>query len=87
MTNVKKVNIKDRVIAVKTRSELFGRLALIMQSRHVDLKDVFEYPLSSHSWPLSTLTGGLKKTNKAALMHRLEKGVEPVVETMSQQLQ
>ena len=49
MTNVKKVNIKDRVIAVKAQSELFGRLALIMQSRHVDLKDVFEYPLGPHS--------------------------------------
>ena len=51
MTNVKKVNVKDRVIAVKSQSELFGRVALIvammqslivtmMQSRHVDLKDV-----------------------------------------------
>ena len=31
---------------------------------------------------ISTLTGGLRKTNKAALMHRLEKGIEPVVETI-----
>ena len=53
-----------------------------MQSRHVDLKYVFEYPLGPHSWPLSTLTGGLRKTNNAALMHQLEKGVEPVVETI-----
>jgi len=41
--------------------------------RHVDLKEVFLITPG-----LANLTGGLRKTNKAALLHKLEKDVDPV---------
>ena len=82
MTKVTKIRVKDRVIPMKAQSELFGRLALIMQSRNVDLKEVFSYPLGPQPWPLTTMTGGLRKTNKVALLHKLEKGVESITSNL-----
>ena len=35
MTKVAKVTVKDRVVPMKAQRELFGRLLLIMQTRHV----------------------------------------------------
>jgi len=78
MTKVKVTKVKDRTIPIKAQSDLFGWLAVIMQSRKINLEEVFEYPLGPHPWPLTNLTGGLRKTNKAALLHKLEKGVDPV---------
>jgi len=72
MTKVKVTKVKDRTIPIKAQSDLFGRLAVIMQSRKINLEEVFEYPLGPHPWPLTNLTGGLRKTNKAALLHKLE---------------
>lgn len=45
MTKVAKVRVKDRAIPIKAQSELFERLGLIMQSKNVDLKEVFSFPL------------------------------------------
>ena len=46
-----------------------------MQTRQIDLKTVFSFPLGVCPWSLATNTGGLRKTNKAAILHRLEKDV------------
>ena len=47
---------------MKAQRDLFGRLSLIMQTRHIDLEDVFSYPLGPQSWPLAGMMGGLRKT-------------------------
>ena len=44
-----------------------------MQKRNMDLKEVFKYSLGLFPWPLAGSVGDLKKTNKAALLHELEK--------------
>ena len=44
-----------------------------MQKRNMDLKEVFKYSLGLFPWPLAGSAGDLKKTNKAALLHELEK--------------
>ena len=44
----------------------------------MDLKEVFKYPLGSFPWALAGSVGDLKKTNKAALLHELEKKLDPV---------
>ena len=54
MTEVAKIRVKLWVIPMKAQSELFGRLALIMQSRNVDPKEVFSYPMGPQTWPLIT---------------------------------
>ena len=56
---------------------MFGQLALIMQTRNVDLREVFEYPIGPYPWSLSGPMGELRKTNKASLLHALEKDIVP----------
>ena len=43
MTKVAKVLEKDPIIPMKAQSELFGSLAVMMQSKSNDLKQVFSY--------------------------------------------
>ena len=44
----------------------------IMQKRNVNLREVLSYPLGPLPWSLSRVAGELKKTNKAALLHKIE---------------
>lgn len=57
-----------------------------MQTRQINLKDVFCYPLSIYSLSLAfhfhwlfTFIGFTRKTNKASLVQSLEKNVQPDV--------
>ena len=65
-----KVNGKDIILTAD--KNLFGKISIIMQKRQLDLTEVFKYPLGPLPWALSTPMGCLKKTNKAALVHKLE---------------
>ena len=49
---------------------VFSRIALIAQTRQMDLREVLRYPLGSLPWSLATQSGALNKTNKATMMHR-----------------
>ena len=51
----------------------------MQQSRKVDLKDVFCYPLGHVLWALATSNGEVMKTSKSKLMHEPEKGVTTTV--------
>lgn len=84
MTKVAKVRVKDRAIPIKAQSELFERLGLIMQSKNVDVKEVFSFPLGRQPWPLTTMTMGLRETNKVVLLHKLERGVEPITSSLNE---
>ena len=42
-----KSKVKGKVIPIKSHSNMFGQLALIMQTRDIDLRKLFEYPLVS----------------------------------------
>ena len=76
MKKTVKVSVKDKVVPIRSHSNLFGQLALIMQTRNVNLKEIFEYPLGPYPWSLCGDMGELRKTNKSSLMHILEKDVE-----------
>ena len=71
-----KVSVKDKIVPMRADSNLFGQLALIMQTGNLDLKEVFEYPLGPFPWSLSGVMGLLRKTNKSSLMHWLENDVD-----------
>ena len=73
-----KVSVKDRIIPLKVHHDLFGQIALIMQRHTIDLQDVFCYPLGPLPLALSGSVGELRKTNKVALLHSLEKGTNPL---------
>ena len=71
----KTVKLKNgRVVQFTSQSDIFGKIALLQQSRDIDLPEVFCYPLGPVPWSLATSSEELIKTNKAALMHHLEKG-------------
>ena len=69
------VKTKDgKIVQFSTQSEIFGKIAIIQQTRKLDLKQIFCYPLGPVPWSLATSAGELVKTNKSTLMHELEKG-------------
>ena len=70
-----KSKVKGKVIHIKSHSNMFGQLALIMQTRDIDLRKLFEYPVGPYPWSLCGPMGELRKTNKTSLLHTLEKNV------------
>ena len=67
-----------KTIPMKATKDLFGQIALIMRKRDLDLKQVFCYPLGPIPWALAGVMGELKKTNKASILHELEKATTPL---------
>ena len=65
-------------MSLKADNALFGRMTVIGQQRNIDLKTVLSYPLGPIPWSLAGMLGEMRKTQKASLLHELEKGVEPV---------
>ena len=72
------VKCKDKTIQVKAIRNLFGQIAIIMQKRELDLREVFKYLLGPFPWALAVVMGDLKKTNKATLLNEVEKLTEPL---------
>ena len=75
MKKLTKVKSKDLVVPLKMDRNLFARMALLGQFRKIDLKSVFTFPLGPLPWSLSNPYGLPRKTNKAQLLHLLEKDV------------
>ncbi|XP_065192176.1 uncharacterized protein LOC135823255 [Sycon ciliatum] len=53
----------------------FSRIALIAQTRHMDMREVFSYPLGPVPWALATPSGTLVKTSKSSLLPLLTDGM------------
>ena len=66
--------MKGKEVQFSTQSGIFGKVALISQSRTVDMREIFEYPLGLVPYALSDDMGMMVKTNKADLLAELEKG-------------
>ena len=58
---------------IGSKYKYFAKLLIIMQKRSMDLKEVFKYSLGPFPWALAGSVGDLKKTNKSALLHELQK--------------
>ena len=54
------------MVPLKYYRDLFAEITIIMQKRHVDLKEVLSFPLATLPWPLDGIIGHLKKTNKTS---------------------
>ena len=68
-----KYKCKDKHITLVANTNLFAKLIIIMQKSSMDLKEVFKYSLGPFPRTLAGSVGDLKKTNKTALLHELEK--------------
>ena len=53
------------------------------QQRNNEMKKMFCYPIGPIYWALTNIMSTLKKTNKAILMHELEKHAAPNEEVLS----
>ena len=72
LIKVVKIPVKQRMIPLQCHRNLFGQMTIIMQKRNVNLREVLSYLLGPLPWSLSGVAGELKKTNKAALLHKIE---------------
>ena len=70
------VKVNKKEVMIKADRTLFGRMAIIGQSRDIDLKFVFSYPLGPFPWSLADGFGMMRKTNKAAIVKAFEKGTK-----------
>ena len=68
---------EKKSIQVKAERNLIGRLLMLSQENGLSLPKLFEYPLGPIPWSIATADGGMVKTNKAQLMHHLEKKSVP----------
>ena len=73
MSKKVKVKVKGREVQFPFQSEIIGKIALIAQSRSVDLQEIFKYPLGSFPYALADSMGTMIKTKKADLLVELEK--------------
>ena len=70
---------KKKTSPVRADRTLFARLAVVAQSRSLDMRSVLHYELGPVPWSLATPDGGLSvKTDKSCLLHLLESGTLPM---------
>ena len=68
-----KVKVKGREVQFSPQSEIFGKIALIAQSRSVDLQEIWKYPMGSVPYALADSMGTMIKIKKEDLLAELEK--------------
>ena len=69
-------------IIIKSDHKLFGHMLLVASSRKLNMRDVLQYPLGPFPWALSDFDGNIRKTNKSALVRKLE-GTSSAAETIA----
>ena len=70
--NKKIVNVKGKELVLTVDRNLFAKMAVVAQSRNLNMKDVLRYELGPFPWSIATCDGSLRKTNKATLSNNLE---------------
>ena len=73
VSKVVKVKTSKHEVKVKVQRNLFGQLLVLSQEHEIDMEKVLKYPLSPVPWSLAASDGLPLKTNKATLLHKLEK--------------
>ena len=68
-----KVKVKGREVQFSSQSDIFGKTALITQSRSIDLQEIFKYLLGSVPYTVADSMGTVIKTKKTDLLAELEK--------------
>ena len=64
---------------MQASKNLFAKIALVAQILSLNSRQAFKFPLGPMPWSLAEPLSKLKKTSKAALLHKLEGTVEPIV--------
>ena len=69
-----KVKVKGKEVQFSSQSEIFGKIALIAQSRSVDLQKTFKYPLGSVPYAFADTMGIMIKTKNNRCAGKIRKG-------------
>ena len=75
LRKIKICQTKNKVIALKSSKDLFGKIATIAQKCSVDMRSLFKYPPVPLPLALAEMDGTLKKTAKSVLLNKLEEGI------------
>ena len=77
---LKQVNVStnQKQVALRADKNLVSMMALISQSRRLDMPSVLAHPLGPVPWALASANGTMQKSNKAALGIALEKLADTV---------
>ena len=76
LTVKKTVKTSNGVIQLRADRSLFARLTIIAQTSSMDMRLVLSFPLGPLPWSLACPDGAPVKTNKAKLLHYLEKDAQ-----------
>ena len=75
---------KGRQSIVKTNRNLFAQLLVILKSREINLKELLSCCFSDYPLSIITGAGGLAKTTKAKMLHKLEEAANnPVMDMVN----
>ena len=72
MNKIKTCRVNSKIIQVQASKERFAKVSLVAQIRSLNMRSVFKFPLGLLPWSLAEPIGTMKKTSKAALLHKLE---------------
>ena len=63
-----KINIKGKEEILRADRSLFACMAVIAQTREMNMREVLSHPLGPLPWSLATIDGSLAKTPKSKLV-------------------
>ena len=78
MNKTKNCKVNSRIVPLQATKDLFAKISFVAQIRSIDMRSIFQFPLGPLPWSLAEPIGSLKKTSKAALLHKLEGKVHPI---------
>ena len=78
MNKTKNCKVNSRIVPLQATKDLFAKISFVAQIRSIDMRSIFQFPLGPLPWALAEPIGSLKKTSKAALLHKLEGKVHPI---------
>ena len=76
----KKIKVNGKEHIPEADRKRFGRLAVISQSRTLNMREVLKHPLGPLPCSLAFTDGALAKTNKAKLAEVLERSTKSAVD-------
>ena len=75
-----KIKVSEKEDILKADRNLFARMAVIAQTRSIDMQQVLKHPLGPLPWSLASTNGTIAKTMKSKLAELVEKSVESLDE-------
>ena len=70
------IKLQNKEEILKADRTLFARMAVVAQSREMDMRDVLKHSYGPLPWSLAAVDGSYAKTTKSKLAELIEKGID-----------